>query len=77
MKINFMTTRQAAERLGIKIGWLSMIVYRRMVQEPQRGPSGQFLWTEKDIARVRKTLNKQTIVRTTKSERQRDQKQIA
>jgi len=54
MKKKYLSTRQVAERLGIRTDRLSQLVYRRSIREPSRGPSGFFLWTAKDVARAEK-----------------------
>ena len=48
----YKSTREVARVLGINPSRLSRAVWTGRLQEPQRGPSGNFLWTEKDIRRA-------------------------
>jgi len=57
MKIQFFSTRQVADRLGIRTDRLSQLVYRRSIKEPARSPCGYFLWTEKDLEAARQRLS--------------------
>lgn len=48
----FLSTRDAARRLGVNPSRLSRAVWTGKVPEPQRGPGGNFLWTEDDLRRA-------------------------
>ena len=54
---SFVSTKQTALMLGIKPGRLSMAVWDGRIAEPQRGPGGDFLWTDEDVARAAKLWN--------------------
>ena len=46
------TTRQAADKIGVKVNTLTAAVWRGDIPEPEKlGKS--FLWTHEDIARAR------------------------
>lgn len=46
------STRQVADLLSISTSALAKACYDGRVTPPERGPSGSFLWTEKDIERA-------------------------
>ncbi len=46
---HFNSTPQAAELLGIKPDTLQKAIWQRRVKPPEKGPSGQYLWTLRDI----------------------------
>ena len=50
--MDYLSTRDAAEALGVRISTLSKAVWNRRLREPQRGPGGCFLWTRDDLERA-------------------------
>ena len=48
----FLSTRVAAQRLGVNVSRLGRAVWTGKIAEPARGPSGAFLWTEADLERA-------------------------
>ena len=50
--MGFLSTREAARVLGINPSRLSRAVWTGRIQEPERGPSGNFLWTTDDLRRA-------------------------
>ena len=50
--MTFKSTREVARALGIRPGKLSTAVWDGKVAEPQKAPSGAFLWTIEDIRRA-------------------------
>jgi hypothetical protein len=54
---SFLSTKQTAIMLGIPTGRLNMAVWSGRLAEPQRGPGGDFLWTDEDVARAAKLWN--------------------
>lgn len=49
---DFLSTRQAAELLGVPTARLSKALYQGRVDEPQRGPNNAFLWTMADVEKA-------------------------
>ncbi len=49
MTSNFMSTRQAAQRLGVLPGRLSRSIWEGRLHAPFRGPSGNYLWTLENV----------------------------
>lgn len=49
---DFLSSRQAAHRLGVKVGTLARAVWDGRIPEPTRSPSGAFLWEEEDLRRA-------------------------
>ncbi len=45
----FYSTRQVAGLLNIKPDTLQKAIWQNRVRPPMKGPSGQYLWTVKDI----------------------------
>ena len=45
----FYSTRQVARLLAIKPDTLQKAIWQRRVRPPEKGPSGQYLWTLRDI----------------------------
>ena len=45
----FYSTRQVAGLLNIKPDTLAKAIWQRRVNAPVKGPSGQYLWTLRDI----------------------------
>jgi hypothetical protein len=45
----FYATREVARILGVKTDILARAVWLGSVDPPQKSPSGDFLWTERDI----------------------------
>ena len=52
----FQSTRQVAKLLDITPSRLSKAVWDGRLDEPQRGPSGAFLWSDTDVRRACWTL---------------------
>lgn len=48
----FYSTRQVAGFLVIKPDTLQKAIWQLRVEAPQKGPSGNYLWTTKDIERA-------------------------
>ena len=48
----YWSTREVAELLGVTTDRLSKALWDGRVKQPQRGPSGAFLWTEDDVRRA-------------------------
>lgn len=46
---DYYSTRQAASLLGIKPCRLQQAIWQNRINPPAKGPSGQYLWTIKDI----------------------------
>ena len=55
-KKRFISTREAAKRLGVKVSWLSGAVWKGWIREPMRGPGNAFFWIEKDLKRAEEFL---------------------
>lgn len=49
---HFHSTKEVAERLGVRVARLSRAIYEDRVDAPARGPGGRFLWTEADVERA-------------------------
>jgi hypothetical protein len=50
--MKFWSTRQVATLLGISVARVTKAVWLDRLQQPQKSPSGNFLWTEDDIERA-------------------------
>ena len=48
----FRSTRQVAAILGVKPSRIGKAIWEGRLSNPQRGPSGAFLWTDVDIERA-------------------------
>lgn len=48
----FYSTRQVAILLAIKPDTLQKAIWQLRVEAPQKGPSGNYLWTASDIERT-------------------------
>ena len=54
--MSFLSTRQVAHLLGVRVSRLSTAVWRGDIPEPERGPGNSFCWTDEDINRASKVL---------------------
>ena len=45
----FRSTREVGELLGVLPTRIGKAVWEGRIEPPERGPSGAFLWTEKDV----------------------------
>lgn len=52
----FRSTREVAGLLGVTPGRISKAVWDGRIGQPERGPSGAFLWTDADIRHACWTL---------------------
>ncbi len=50
--MDFLNTRQVAKLLGIKASCLTKALWDGRVESPAKSPSGNFLWTERDVERA-------------------------
>jgi hypothetical protein len=50
--MDYMSTRDVAKVLGVNPSRLARALWTGRIQEPQRGPSGNFLWVEADVRRA-------------------------
>jgi hypothetical protein len=50
--MEYLSTRDAAEVLGVETSTLSKAVWNRRLREPERGPGGCFIWTREDLERA-------------------------
>ena len=57
--MGFLSTKQVARRIGVDISTLSRSIWLEKFQPPQKGPGGNFLWTDGDIERAAKYFNRQ------------------
>lgn len=64
--LGFLSTAQAARRLGITPSSLSKAVWDGRVQAPAKGPNGSYLWTATDIERASWALLRRDIEDATK-----------
>jgi len=48
----FWSTRQIARLLGVSVALLTKAVWSERVEPPAKSPSGNFLWTQKDVQRA-------------------------
>jgi len=54
--MNYLSTRQVAQSLGVSVSRLTKAVLSGRVDAPQKSPSGNFLWTARDIDRASMVL---------------------
>ena len=45
----FLSTRQVAQLLGLNVNGLARAVWTGRIRAPEKGPSGNYLWTKSDI----------------------------
>lgn len=50
--MELLSTRQAAERLGVAVWTLNRAVWLGQLSAPQRGPGGAFYWLPEDVERA-------------------------
>jgi len=48
----FRSTRGVAALLGVRPSRISKAIWEGRLRAPERGPSGNFLWTETDLRRA-------------------------
>ena len=54
--MDFLSTKQAADRLGVTTSALQRAVWDGRIPEPARGPGNARLWTEADLQRASRTM---------------------
>ena len=50
--MNYLSTRHVAQLLGVSVSLLAKAVWSGRVDPPMKSPSGNYLWTAKDIERA-------------------------
>ena len=50
--MDYSSTPQAARRLGVSVSMLAKAVWDGRVEAPAKSPSGNYLWTLRDIERA-------------------------
>lgn len=53
---NIFTTREAAKKAGISVGYLYFLMHKRMVSKPSYQFGQALLWTVDNVERLRKEL---------------------
>ena len=61
--MTFKSTREAAQRLGMRPDLLQRAIWLGRVQAPAKSPSGDYLWTEDDIGRAALALHRRDALR--------------
>ena len=56
--MTFKSTREAAQRLGMRPDLLQRAIWLGRVQAPAKSPSGDYLWTEADVERAALALHR-------------------
>ena len=56
------STREAAQRLGMRPDLLQRAIWLGRVQAPAKSPSGDYLWTESDIERAAWAMHRQHVL---------------
>ena len=59
--MSYYSTKKVAKLLGINTSRLARAVWDERFTPPQKGPGGNFLWTNADIERASWSLRKQGI----------------
>ena len=57
----FIGTKEAAARLQVNPSRLSRAVWEGRLSEPQRAPSGAFLWAEEDLEKAAWVLTRHAL----------------
>jgi DNA-binding transcriptional MerR regulator len=61
--MTYLKSSAAAARLGVPYYTLHNLIRSGKVPPPQRDTSGDFVWTERDLARARRALSRRRGVR--------------
>jgi len=51
-EMDFYSTKQVAEKLGVRPQTLTTAIWNNRLDPPQKSPSGSYLWTDWDIQRA-------------------------
>lgn len=65
----YYSTREVAKKLKVQPDRLQKAIWLGKVDSPIKSPSGDFLWTEKDIERAAWALNRFSVLQGGKNER--------
>lgn len=64
--MNYLNTRQVAKLLEVSVNLLTKALWDGRVDPPRKSPSGNFLWTPRDIERAAWALRRHHVLETWK-----------